>query len=66
MPSALPSSPSYYQDHHGIHEKWNNLEFEDSVLKKTLYEKMSSEAEVGSRLEIAADGQMHSLGEDIV
>ncbi|KAL8747804.1 MAG: hypothetical protein Q9190_000348 [Brigantiaea leucoxantha] len=67
MPSAIPSSISYYQHKHRPSEKeGKHVESQDSMSQMFDGERTSDEMEAGSKLEIAADGQVHNIGESMV
>ena len=69
MPSALPTSLSYYYTGNKYGEdEWQKSESHNSTVlsEKTHVERMSQEMESGSKLEIAADGEVHAIGENMV
>ena len=69
MPSAMPSSLSYYRDKVSNHGKgWENLETQASMSspEKVHITDRGREMEAGSNLEIVADGEVHAIGENMV
>lgn len=69
MPSAMPTSLSYYQDKSRNHGKgWQDLESQASISipEKSRTNKKGREMKTGSTLEMVGDGEVHGLGEHIV
>ena len=69
MPSAMPSSLSYYQDKVRNHGKWwEDLEPQAclSSPEKVHIAETGMEMETGSRLENQGDGEVHAIGENMV
>lgn len=69
MPSAMPSSLSYYQNkgrHHG--EGWEDLESLASISspEKVHVAETGRQMETGSKLGIMGDGEVHAFGEDML
>lgn len=69
MPSALPSSMSYYQNKGRNHGKgWDDSESQIrmSVPEKTHVMETKSDMEREARLEHVGDGGVHAIGESFV
>lgn len=69
MPSALPSSLSYYQEKGRTHGKgWEELESQasKSSTEKVHSAGMGREMETGSKLEEMGDGEVHTIGVSMV
>ena len=69
MPSAMPSSLSYYQDKGKSHGKgWEDLESQASTsnLEKVHVAETGREIETGARMEHVGDGGVHAIGENFV
>lgn len=69
MPSAMPSSLSYYQDKGRNHGKgWEDLESRASmsIPEKVHLAERGREMETGSNLEYVGDGEVHAIGEYVV
>lgn len=69
MPSALPSSLSYYQDKGTTHGKgWEDLESQASMSspEKVHVAETGREIEMGARLEHVGDGGVYAIGENYV
>lgn len=69
MPSALHSNMSYYQNkvkHHG--KGWEDLESQSSMSspEKAHVAGMGAEMEMESKLEYVGDGEVHTIGENMV
>ena len=68
MPSAMPSSLSYYLDKGSDHGKgWENLDMQSSMSspEKVHVAEAGREMEAGSNLEKMADGEVHAIGENM-
>lgn len=69
MPTAMPSSWSYYQDKGRNHGKrWEDLEPQAcmSSPEKVHIAETGMEIETGSKLENVGDGEVHAIGENMV
>lgn len=69
MPSAMPSSLSYYQDKGRNHGKgWEDLESQASmsIPEKVHLAERGREMKTGSKLEYVGDGEVHAIGEYVV
>lgn len=67
MPSAMPSSLSFYQDKDRRHGKgWEDLESQASILNPEMAHVMKPgrDMETGAKLENMGDGEVHTIGED--
>ncbi|KAL6719217.1 hypothetical protein ACLMJK_003454 [Lecanora helva] len=69
MPSAMPSSMTYYQ-HHGNNdgEEWEDLESQASTMvpEKAHIAGTGREMGMDSTLEMVGDGEVHAIGEKMV
>ena len=69
MPSAMPSSLSYYWDKGNNRDNgWKNLETQASISspEKVHIAETGREMEAGSSLEIVGDGEVHAFGANMV
>jgi len=69
MPSAIPSSPYYYQDkgrNHGKGWEYSKSQASMSSPEKVHVVETGRELEAGSKLEIVADGEVHAIEENMI
>ena len=66
MPSALPSSLSYYQEKGRNHDKGWDDSVSMSIPEKVQVMETESDMGRGARLEYVGDGGVHAIGETFV